>query len=394
MVLKEICDVYSGYALKSFNESRIGYPVIKIGNILTDGSLELKECQYTDQDINEKYFSQKGDIYIALSGATTGKIGIMCTSNKYVINQRVGVVRKRDENIPQDFLKYFLLRQTDRILQEASGCAQPNISPKQIAEYEVPQLSRSKMLEIVGILDRLTNVIKQRKEELKLLDECVNARFVEMFGTPTLNDKGWNVVSADECCKVITDGSHFSPPGQDEGYPMLSVKDMRNDGFHYESCKKISEEDFKVLKKQGCIPQKNDVLVSKDGSYFYYGFVLNEYKEQAILSSIAMLRPDLNLVNPYYLCNYMLTEQIVRLVEQNYVTGAALKRVILKGIKKIPVMIPPIELQNQFADFVHQVDKSKVASYNQLKNIAILLAICSIIYTNLNGNMGRIPYDN
>lgn len=164
---------------------------------------------------------------------------------------------------------------------------------------------------------------------------------------------------------MITDGSHFSPQGQEDGYPMLSVKDMRNDGFHYESCKRVSEEDYQILKKQGCIPQKNDVLISKDGSYFYYGFVLPEYKEQAILSSIAMLRPDIDQVNPYFLCNYMLSERIVGLVSENYVTGAALKRVILKGIKQIPVMLPPIELQNEFESFVKQVDKSKVVEISE-----------------------------
>ena len=359
MVLNDVCEVYSGYALKSFNEGKEGFPVIKIGNILTDGRLSLEDCQYTTETVNTKYYSQKDDVYVALSGATTGKIGLMETDESYVINQRVGVVRRKDKKIPSRFIKYFLLKQTERILQEAAGCAQPNISPKQIGAYTFPTLSSEKMEEITRELDKVTNVIQYRYKQNNLLDCLIKARFVEMFGTPLLNENCWNVINAGQCCSVITDGSHFSPQGQDEGYPMLSVKDMRNDGFHYETCKLVSEESFQTLKKQGCIPQENDVLISKDGSYFCYGFVLSEYKDQAILSSIAMLRPIQNLVNPYYLCNYMLSERIVKLVSDNYVTGAALKRVILKGIKQIPVMIPPINLQNEFEQFVKQVDKSK-----------------------------------
>ena len=97
MKLNEICEVYSGYALKAFNDAEDGFPVIKIGNIFMDGTLNLEECQYTTDGVNEKYYSQRGDIYIALSGATTGKIGIMDASEKYVINQRVGIVRQKSE---------------------------------------------------------------------------------------------------------------------------------------------------------------------------------------------------------------------------------------------------------------------------------------------------------
>lgn len=176
MKLNEICEVYSGYALKSFNDIEDGLPVVKIGNILIDGTLNLEECQYTTDSVNEKYYSNKGDIYIALSGATTGKIGIMDVDEKYVINQRVGIVRQKSDDIPQEYIKYFLLRQTDRILQEAAGCAQPNISPKQIAEYIVPDISKDEMQKIYTVLDKLKKIIDCRKTELVELDDLIKAR--------------------------------------------------------------------------------------------------------------------------------------------------------------------------------------------------------------------------
>ena len=180
MKLNEICEVYSGYALKSFNDAEDGLPVVKIGNILTDGTLNLDECQYTTDSVNEKYYSNKGDIYIALSGATTGKIGIMDADERYVVNQRVGIVRKKSDDVPQEYIKYFLLRQTDRILQEAAGCAQPNISPKQIAEYSVPEITKEKMFEICSVLDKTKRIIDMRKVELTALDDLIKARFSEL----------------------------------------------------------------------------------------------------------------------------------------------------------------------------------------------------------------------
>ena len=104
MKLEDVCDVYSGYALKEFHDSEEGYPVIKIGNICLNGTINLEKCQYTTDSVNEKYYSKKGDIYVALSGATTGKIGIMNTTDKYIVNQRVGIVRKLDKKISDQYL--------------------------------------------------------------------------------------------------------------------------------------------------------------------------------------------------------------------------------------------------------------------------------------------------
>lgn len=181
MKLNEICEVYSGYALKKFNDGEDGIPVIKIGNIRIDGTLNLETCQYTTEGVDKKYYSNRGDVYIALSGATTGKVGIMDTDDLYVINQRVGIVRQKTDDIPQEYIKNFLLRQTDRILKEATGCAQPNISPKQIAEYIVPDISKEKMYEICVIFNKIKKIINDRNAEISALDNLIKARFVEMF---------------------------------------------------------------------------------------------------------------------------------------------------------------------------------------------------------------------
>ena len=203
MKLNKICDVYSGFALKKFNKNCNGFPVIKIGNIIADGTLNLDECQYTTDEVNEKYYSHKGDIYIALSGATTGKIGMMNSDKKYIINQRVGIVRQKTDDIPQDFIKFFLLNSTDKILKEAFGCAQPNISPKQISEYIVPDISIDVMREICVVLDRIRNVIDCCKKELEGLDELVKARFVELFGEPNTNPYGWMQTTVGDVCEII-----------------------------------------------------------------------------------------------------------------------------------------------------------------------------------------------
>ncbi|WP_443626190.1 restriction endonuclease subunit S, partial [Catenibacterium sp.] len=192
MKLSDICDVYSGYAFKTFNDLGHGVPVIKISNLLPDGSIDLINCLFTTENIKEKFYSKKSDIYIALSGATTGKISIMDKDNTFAINQRVGIVRNRS-TISNEYLKYFLMSRSNRILEEASGCAQPNISPKQIANYDVPIYSDAVMNKIVSELREIDKIKNTYQKQLELLDELVKARFVEMFGDPIENQKDWEV---------------------------------------------------------------------------------------------------------------------------------------------------------------------------------------------------------
>ncbi len=321
------------------------------------------ETRYIDENKYQelKRFNVRGGDIIVSCRGTIGETYIVPDDAPLgIMHPSIMKIRLKEGIYDKDYFDLLLQKRLKKHAAQANGSGvKMAISATKLGNELFPIPTLSEQRRISNILSRVRKVIDERIRELFVLDDLVKARFVEMFGTPLINEKCWDIDVAGDCCSVITDGSHFSPQGQNEGYPMLSVKDMRNDGFHYESCKRVSEEDFQILKKQGCIPQVNDVLISKDGSYFYYGFVLSEYKEQAILSSIAILRPDLCRVNPYFLCNYMLSEKIVGLVSENYVTGAALKRVILKGIKQIPVMLPPIELQNDFEIFVKQVERLK-----------------------------------
>ncbi len=366
--LSDICEVYSGYALKEFNDQNIGLPVIKIGNILNDGTLALEECQYTSENVNEKYYSKKGDIYVALSGATTGKIGLLESDERHVINQRVGVVRRKNDEVPQQFVKYFLMRQTDRILQEASGCAQPNISPKQIAQYEVPKLSKTKMEEISNILDKLSNVIKQRKEELQKLDELIKARFVELFGDPVSNSKCFTKEELGKVCTNITDGTHDTPERYPEGYLLITGKNIRASGIIYDDVEYVSEEDHKVIYAR-CNPEYEDVLYTNIG--VNYGTAcLNNLQYEFSMKNVALLKPDRNRINGYYLwiCLNLMRDHIL-LMNQ---VGGAQTFMGLASIKKIVIPIPPIELQNGFIDDIKQVDKSKVAIQKTLGETQLL----------------------
>ena len=198
-----------------------------------------------------------------------------------------------------------------------------------------------------------------------------------MFGVPFQNEKRWQTQSLDEICTYLTDGSHYSPKEDTNGiYPMLTVKDMTERGFDYGDCKLIGEEEYAKMVANGCVPKVGDVLVAKDGSYFKTAFVIEDEREQAVLSSIAILRPDKAKMVPRFMREYLMSGQVLKAVESEYITGTAIKRVILKKLKTMPIYIPPISMQEKYVALVEQSDKSKFETNSKGLNQCNMEDIC------------------
>lgn len=177
------------------------------------------------------------------------------------------------------------------------------------------------------------------------------------------------MATLNDICSIITDGSHFSPQDEGVGYPMLSVKDMREDDFDYSSCKHVGEDAFRLLEANGCKPYLNDVVVAKDGSFLKSAFSIKEERNIALLSSIAILRPKTDVVFPDYLCHYLRSDSVYRLVSLNYITGTALKRIILQGLKKLPINLPSIEEQKKRALVLNKINQEIVQRKKQLQKL-------------------------
>ena len=357
MKLNEICEVYSGYAIKEFNNIKKGLPVIKIGNILTDGTLNLGECQFSTEDINEKYHSKKGDIYVALSGATTGKLGIMEDEKKYIINQRVGIIRLKQKSVSQSYIKFFLLKQTERIIDEATGCAQPNISPKQIGEYDVPVFPEKEMLQISDILNNIVCVIKHYKAMIKKYDDLIKARFIEMFGRPFINNLNWESKQIKNVVNEVKYGT--SKPSVENGeYKYLRMNNLTYDGrFDLTDLKFISLDNDELEK---CVVRKGDVLFNRTNSLDLIGKTADfDFDEDMVIAGYIIRIRLKETIVPKFFSMYMNTDEVklhLRTIAKGAVNQANINAQELQGI---PIYIPPIELQKQFADFVKQVDKSR-----------------------------------
>jgi type I restriction enzyme S subunit len=176
-----------------------------------------------------------------------------------------------------------------------------------------------------------------------------------------------HLVKLNELCLRITDGSHYSPKGIEKGIPMLSVKDMQDNGFSYSDCKYISEEDYLDMVRSDCKPLLNDVLIAKDGSYLKHVFVVKEEIKQAVLSSIGILRPNQKKIIPAYLKYYLQTHSVRATVAKKYVSGSALPRIILKNFGEIDIVYKDLPTQQKIASVLTALD-SKIELNNRINS--------------------------
>lgn len=211
---------------------------------------------------------------------------------------------------------------------------------------------------IVEILDKLEDSIDNYNTILGLLDKLVKARFIEMFGDPIRNPYGWYNDCLNNVCTKINDGTHCSPESFDKGdYMYITAKNIKQNGLDLSNVTYVSDKVHKPI-YQRCNPEFGDILYIKDGATTGIATINTMKNEFTLLSSVALLKYDRSLINGYYLIHLLNSKEMYSKIRKN-MGGAAITRLTIAKIKEIKVIVPPIDLQNQFADFVRQVDKSR-----------------------------------
>lgn len=198
------------------------------------------------------------------------------------------------------------------------------------------------------------------------------ARFVEMFGTLQDNQYGYSIVTIEAVCSMIKDGTHQTPiytENTETGYKFLSSKDVMTQKIDWTNIKYISsdlhEKLYATIK-----PQRNDILMSKNGVNYGVAAVNDTDEIFDIYVSLALLRPK-EVINPVYLRCVINSPDTKRQFAKS-IKGIGVPNLHLGEIRKTKILLPSLARQNQFAAFVHQVDKSKLAVQKALDETQLL----------------------
>lgn len=244
---------------------------------------------------------------------------------------------------------------------------------KWLKETEIPLPEENTQEKIVLILEKLENLIEQRKEQLTKLDELVKARFVEMFGSLNDNKKGLDIVSIKDLCTLIKDGTHQTPIYTEDtqnGFKFLSSKDVMTQKICWDNIKYIPSELHEKLYVV-IQPQRNDILMSKNGVNYGVAAINDTDEVFDIYVSLALLRPITDKVNPVYLRCAINNPDTKRQFDGS-IKGIGVPNLHLGEIKNTKVLLPSMEKQTEFVSFVEQVDKSKLSIQKSLKKLELL----------------------
>lgn len=364
--IKEVCTISGGYAFKSNDFTRQGIPIIRIGDI-SGNKVNISSGTVFFEEYNEKlnkFIIEKGDILVALSGATTGKFGIYDEEIQALLNQRVAKISPK-ENINNKYLYHYMNKLQNIIYNKALGCAQPNISPNEIGEIEIYVPSRLEQDKISDVLDIAKDLIDKRKKQIEELDLLVKSKFIEMFGDPITNSKEWNTFELREGIKEIKYGTSKPPIFSEEGIPFVRATNIKFGRIIENDMKYISEYEAEKIEK--CKLSLGDTIIVRSGANTGdNAFVSEEYVgSYGGYDIIVKLNEKVNYIFLNALLNSIYRETII----QPLTRRAGQPHLNSEQIQSLVIYNPPIELQNQFAEFVKQVDKLKFEMENSLKQL-------------------------
>ena len=292
-----------------------------------------------------------------------GKTAI--TSEEIYTNEAImAFIPKKNYEIYPDYFYYFFSgRDWSKSTNRAVMGTTLNKATLSEIDIEIPSMDKQHL--IVKKMDLLCRLIEFRKHQLEKLDELVKSRFIEMFGD--LPEEAF--VTMEDVCKIITDGTHQPPKFVSEGIPFLFVSNIVTNEITYNAEKFITPETYAELIKRTPI-EVGDILLSTVGSYGHPAIVKSD-KLFCFQRHIAYLKLNMNVVNSEYVKGAILSFDVQRQIDER-VKGIAQKTLNLSEIRKLRIPLPPLDLQNQFADFVAQVDKSKLAVQKSLEQLEIL----------------------
>lgn len=351
---------------------------VRLEDVCEKGSSNLKQSDVIDKNGKYEIYGASGLIgkadffhqeksYIAVvkDGAGIGRT-ILLPEKTSVIGTMQYILP--NERVIPKYL-YYVIRYM-HLEKYFTGATIPHIYFKDYRKEEFNLYDLPEQEKIVSTLSRIEAIMNHRCTQLEKLDLLVKARFVEMFGEPILNNKGWNMVTIGDIVTEVKYGT--SRPAVDGGkYPYLRMNNLTYDGYlDLTDLKRIDIPDNEIEK---CVVRNGDVLFNRTNSIELVGktCVFNENEDMVIAGYIIRLRLK-SVMLPVVLSCFMNTDALKAKLKDMAKGAVNQANINAQELKSINIYLPPIDLQTQFADFVKQVEKSKVVVQKELEKAQIL----------------------
>lgn len=308
--------------------------------------------------------------------AGNGDLNVKYYKGKFDAYQRTYIIEDNGSGkLYMPYLFYFMEGYIEELRKQSIGGVIKYIKLKNLTDALIELPSLDEQMFIVNVLKNTKNILCMRNSEFVMLDNLIKSRFVEMFGDPEENQFEWitstvgNLISS---CEAGWSGNGTQRKKNDGEIAVLKVSAVTKGYFDPDECKVLDDQD--AIKKY-VYPQAGDLLFSRANTREMVGataVITQDYPEHILPDKLWKVR-FCDVANVWYM-KYILSSQSIRSIFSSVSTGTSgsMFNVSMEKFKSIRVPLPPIELQQQFADFVAQVDKSKVAVQKALDETQLL----------------------
>ena len=370
--LGDVATYINGYAFKPEDRGEVGLPIIRIQDLTGNAyNLGFYNGKYPKKiEIND------GDVLISWSAS----LGVyVWNRGKALLNQHIFKVAFDKVEINQNYFVYAVRYKLAEMGMKTHGATMKHIVKKDFDATQIPYPSLKEQFEIATNLDKISKIVEKRNMELKHLDDLIKARFVEMFGEPISNPMEWPVKRLAEISLLITNGN--TPKGGSENYVDKGIMFLRSQNvwrnrIDLGDVAYIDETTHFAMEKSSV--HNKDILITKTGrintensSLGRAALFHGKDNSANINGHVYLVRLDGTMI-PEYVVAILTGEPYRRYIRKVCVGGIDKRQINLDQVEDFPIILPPLELQKQFANFVAQIDKLKVAVQKTLDETQLL----------------------
>ena len=357
--------------LTEYSEKNGGnaYRPVAVGRygIRTRESIYSKELA---KDYSKNKLIHKNTLTVGM-GSVQIDIGVLTDDITYSVSPAYHTYKIAGVNA--EYLRYCLeCRNQDmfsRFVKRGSRQGK-TIDLKRWLTYEIPVYDENRQQEIVVRLNRISKLIEKRQEQLVQLSELVKSRFIELFGTVKDNPYHFPTATLKEVCHKITDGKHGGCEQEtDSGYYYVGAREIYDGVIHYDTAPQITFADFAKDYRRCNIEQGDMVIVNTGATIGKSAIASSHLTERTLLQkSVALIKVKTDVISAKFLRYCYMANPSMYMVE----SASAQPNLLLSKMNATVIYLPPMELQEQFAAFVEQTDKSKLAVQKGLQELEIL----------------------
>lgn len=349
VALGDVLDIARGGSPRPINkyltDSESGVPWIRIGDVSPEGMYITKTAQRITRDgLAKTRLVHAGD-FVLSNSMSFGRPYLLkidgCVHDGWLVLQGV------ERTFLPEFLYYALISDSVQSQFQAraagSGVRNLNIQSVRQVVVRVPPLAVQRR--IVDLATAFERNLAALDLELEGLREAYQSFVSTTLGAGATgqdaSERIWLTLPLGQVCSLITDGSHNSPKTVPEGYPYVTVRDVRDSRIDFAGAARVDASSFADMRKTGCAPKRGDVLFAKDGATMGKVALVDEDIDFVVLSSLAIVRPDITQVLPEFLFVAMGSAEFYRQAVEAR-SGLAIQRIVLKALRTLKVPVPPL----------------------------------------------------